>query len=569
MAALAQISEAKALRLKSESDTESRLKPTGELSPQSTSADLAYQAAISIADLHRRYEAALRVSGAVDFDDLILLPIRLLEEHPDVLAAVQARYRWISVDEYQDVNAAQYRLLRLMTAPVAPPAPQSWGEPASPPGLGGRGANLCVIGDPDQAIYGFRGADRRYFLQFAQDYPGAVTLSLSRNYRSSQRILDAAAQVIAPNPDRNSVEILAEFADEVKLDVYRAPTDKAEAEYVVHRIEQMVGGTSYFSLDSGRTDGAIPAVARSFADFAVLYRLSAQSRLLVEAFDRSGIPYQTVGQTPLFADKTVREVLACLWLLRMPGSRVHLETVLTATVGPSARLPRSAPADGQSSGLPYMTLSDGFEAAATADCFNAKQHQRAAVLAAAWRDFEQARQSGAAVARLVEQAAALMAQQRSKPLGDADAERLRQLALRAVLFENRLADFLEATALQSETDAYDPRADRVTLMSLHAAKGLEFPVVFITGCEEGLLPYERKGEPVDIEEERRLFYVGLTRARNKLVLIRAAKRVLFGQFMQNSESRFVGDIEVVLKEAQEMKYRPPERKPESEQMSLF
>ena len=154
-----------------------------------------------------------------------------------------------------------------------------------------------------------------------------MTLNLSRNYRSSQRILDAASQVIARNPDRKSVEILAEFADEVNLDVYRAPTDKAEAEYVVHQIEQMVGGTSYFSLDSGRTDGATLASARSFADFAVLYRLSAQSRPLIEAFDRSGIPYQTVGQAPLSSHKAVREVLAYLWLLHNPRSAAHVEQV--------------------------------------------------------------------------------------------------------------------------------------------------------------------------------------------------------------------------------------------------
>jgi DNA helicase-2/ATP-dependent DNA helicase PcrA len=141
--------------------------------------------------------------------------------------------------------------------------------------------------------------------------------------------------------------------------------------------------------------------------------------------------------------------------------------------------------------------------------------------------------------------------------------------LRAVPFEDRLPDFLEALALQSETDAYDPRADRVTLMSLHASKGLEFPVVFIVGCEEALLPYERKGEAVDIEEERRLFYVGLTRAGRKLILTHARKRVLFGQFMENPPSRFVGDIEAALKEVQERQYRPPERKPESGQMSLF
>jgi DNA helicase-2/ATP-dependent DNA helicase PcrA len=185
------------------------------------------------------------------------------------------------------------------------------------------------------------------------------------------------------------------------------------------------------------------------------------------------------------------------------------------------------------------------------------------------QELVQARQAGEPVARLIEQSAAQIARQRRKPYDDTDAQRLHQLALRAVPFGDRLADFLEVTALQSETDAYDPRADRVTLMTLHAAKGLEFPVVFIVGCEEGLLPYERKGEAVDVAEERRLFYVGLTRAGRKLILTHAAKRVLFGQFMENPPSRFVGDIEAALKEIQEMKYRRPERKEESKQLSLF
>jgi DNA helicase-2/ATP-dependent DNA helicase PcrA len=471
---------------------------------------------VPFADLLQRYDAALRAADAVDFDDLILLPIRLFEAHPDVLAAVRDRYRWISVDEYQDVNAAQYRLLRLLTAPSLP---QPWGQQDHPPGLGDGGANLCVIGDPDQAIYGFRGADRRYFLRFEQDYPGARMLHLSRNYRSSQAILDAATQVIARNPDRKAVEILAEFADQVKLDIYRAPTDKAEAEYVVHQIEQMVGGTSYFSLDSARVTGETPDAARSFADFAVLYRLSALSRPLIEAFDRSGIPYQTVGQTSLYEYKAVREVLAHLWRLYNPRA-----PMLVGKVG----------------NLSY--------------------------------------QSDAPVARLIEQITAQLAAQQRKPYTETDAERLRQLALHAVPFGDRLGDFLEMTALRSETDTYDPRADRVTLMSIHASKGLEFPVVFIVGCEEGLLPYERvarsetghsESEAPDVEEERRLFYVGLTRAGRKLVLTHARKRVLFGHFTENPPSRFVGDIAAALLEVQRMAYKPPEKKPEDAQLRLF
>jgi DNA helicase-2/ATP-dependent DNA helicase PcrA len=570
----------------------------------------ATEVATTNADIYLRYQAALRAGDAVDFDDLILLPVRLLEEHPDVLAAVQARYRWISVDEYQDVNLAQYRLLRLLTelnpreastlshgdwpegrarsgeqwsrrALAERPSPDaSSPAPAVAPAGAGAGVdytrqtapgsaqdagvvrevNLCVIGDPDQAIYGFRGADRRYFLQFEQDYPGTVTLSLSRNYRSSQHILDAASQVIARNPDRKSIEILSEFADEVKIDVHRAPTDRAEAEYVVHQIEQMVGGTSYFSLDSGRADGATPAAARSFADFAVLYRLSAQSRLLVEAFDRSGIPYQTVGQTPLCSQKVVREVLAYLWLLQNPRSRVHLAAVLAAG--------KPVLAVGQFAKLPDDSLRDALSAAAASGNFSAAQRRRLVGLATFWRELEGAR-GVAPVARLIEQVSQFTAQEQSESLSDVDAERLRQLALRAVPFENRLADFLESTVLQSETDAYDPRADRVTLMTLHAAKGLEFPVVFIVGCEEGLLPYVRGDEAPDVEEERRLFYVGMTRARNKLVLTYTRTRFLFGLRMENAPSRFVSDIEAALKEIQEMKYKRPEQKPESGQLSLF
>jgi superfamily I DNA/RNA helicase len=526
-------------------------------------------------EIYRRYEAALRASQALDFDDLIFQTVRLLESYPDVLAAVRARYRWISVDEYQDINLAQYRLLRLLTSPL-PCQGRACPEPVEG-GVGVVRSNLCVIGDPDQAIYGFRGADRRYFLQFEQDYPGARLLHLSQNYRSTQFILDAATQVIAKSRDDASrspaeaLRIFSGFVDQVKLDVYTAPTDKAEAEYVVHQIEQMVGGTSYFSLDSGRATGDTQAVARSFADFAVLYRVAAQSHLLAEAFDRSGIPYQTAGQTPLYAHPAVREVLAYLWLLHSPGSRLHLTTILAA--GKPTFSPQAV---GQFSKLSYNSLADMFQLAAKTGDFTTAQRQHLATLAAFWRELEQDAEN-AAVGRLIEKVQQFITAQRGEPPA-ADAERVRRLTLRAASYGDRLADFLESTALQSETDLYDPRADRVALLTLHAAKGLEFPVVFIVGCEEGLLPYmrparpgqsEREGAATDIEEERRLFYVGLTRARHKLILTHARDRFLFGQHRQNPPSRFVGDIEAVLKEVQAMKYRRPEKKREDVQLSLF
>jgi superfamily I DNA/RNA helicase len=355
------------------------------------------------------------------------------------------------------------------------------------------------------------------------------------------------------------VEALAEFAEQVRLDVYSAPTDKAEAEYVVHQIEQMVGGVSHFSLDSGRVEGADEVKARSFADFAVLYRLGAQSRLLAEAFERSGIPYQTVGQTPLAGHKIVREALAVAWLLHHPQSFVHNTTVLAAVgLEKLGGLGRTA-----------GTWEELLESAVDRVKLTAAQRRRLDELATFWVELVQAQRAGAAVARLIERIHDFLAHQRIEALGEADAERLRQLARRAASWGADLAGFLEAMALQNETDAYDPRADRVTLMTLHASKGLEFPVVFITGCEEGLLPYQRAGHPTDVDEERRLFYVGVTRAQRQLALLSAKTRILFGQRMDNAPSRFVADIETALKEMRARQQRPARPRPAGDQLSLF
>jgi DNA helicase-2/ATP-dependent DNA helicase PcrA len=461
--------------------------------------DAAELADAQFVEQYRAYEAALQQNQLLDFDDLIVRPVKLFETLLEVLKTYQQRYRWISVDEYQDINFAQYRLLRLLAAPET---------------------NLCAIGDPDQAIYGFRGASHEYFLKFQTDFPAARVIHLSQNYRSTQFILDASSQVIAKSAAAEKIKIWSEFLDQTKLDIYQAPTDKAEAEYVVHQIEKMVGGTSYFSLDSERVTVDDNA-GRSFADFAVLYRLGAQSQPLIEAFQRSGIPYQTVGPAPFYEHKEIKTILACLWFIYNPDSTFHLEQVVSKK---------------QLKGL-IAFLDD-------------------------------LRQAGNAqpVRHLIEQ----INQHLSSDLDEKRAERVRQLIRRAVLFENRLPDFLESTVLQRETDAYDPRADRVTLMTLHAAKGLEFPVVFMVGCEENLLPFQMEGRPFDLAEERRLFYVGMTRAQHKLVLTHAKTRFLFGQKQQNEPSRFLDDIENVLKEIKKMAARKPvKEKPDSAQLKLF
>lgn len=453
------------------------------------------------AEVYREYESALRAHHAVDYDGLIMQPIRLFESFPEILEKYRQRYRWISVDEYQDINYAQYRLLRLLAGPET---------------------NLCVIGDPDQAIYGFRGANREYFLKFREDYPAARAITLTRNYRSTRNILEASRQVIAKKAEKGEIDLWSDIISKTRLEIYQAPTHKAEAEYVVHQVERMVGGVSYFSLDSGRVDGdGEDAAGRSFSDFAVLYRIGALGYFLEEAFQRSGIPYQATGQISFYQRKEVRELLACLWLIHHPGTVFHLQKI-----SPQLR-PALLELSGAAENLPVTELLERIE-----------------------RFISESRGEKAAAKR---------------------AELLQKLAQRAQPFGNRLGDFLESTALQRETDEYDPRADRVALLTLHASKGLEFPVVFIIGCEEGLIPYRRKDKPTDAEEERRLFYVGMTRAQEKLILTHAQKRFLFGEMQQNPPSRFLSDIEAALKEYTKMQgaKKPPKEKPGDKQLKLF
>jgi DNA helicase-2/ATP-dependent DNA helicase PcrA len=538
--------------------------PSSAVAVPESAADAAFVA------VFERYEAALRAGQAVDFDDLILLSIALLEASPDLLASVQRRFQWISIDEYQDVNLAQYRLLQL---------------------LAGDGANLCAIGDPDQAIYGFRGADRRYFLTFHKDYPDATRLRLRRNYRSTQTILDAATQVIDRSPDHERLDIWSEFVEQIKLDIHVAPTDKAEAEYVVHQIEQMVGGTSYFSIDSGRVDDRVDragAPNRSFADFAVLYRTFAQVQALSEALDRSGIPYQTSGQTPLYAQKETRLILAHLWLLQNPFSSLHLDAILNYdrllfALDTLEKLMTVAKSEGcfpwQIAEQFIMPESMGYAM------------RRRTVASTAFMETLNAARADSTIADLIVRVDEYLSRLDKKfTRGDHD-RRLELLLHRATAYGDRLDDFLASTALQQETDGYDPRADRVALMTLHASKGLEFPVVFLVGCEEDLLPFRRPywqtqpAEPkhgvssgthretageIDVDEERRLFYVGMTRAQEKLILTRANRRFLFGRQMENDQSRFVNDIEeALLRSTQMAPRRAKPEKPDHVQLNLF
>jgi superfamily I DNA/RNA helicase len=388
----------------------------------------------------------------LDFDDLIALPLEVLRSAPDILDGYRSRYRWVSVDEFQDIDGGQYEFVKLLA-------------PAE--------GNLCAIGDPDQAIYGFRGADCRSFERLRGDYPGLRTIVLARNYRSTQTIVDAALQAVAPSSQVVDRRLHAGSSGPEKIEIHACTSDRAEAELVVHMIERMLGGWSFFSLDSGRA-GAEEAEEFSFADFAVLYRTEGQAELLVEALQRSGIPYQRRSHDRLLDRPSVQSLVDAM-----------------------AALGKDGPA-----GTPVLELLD-----------------RAA--------------------------------QQAGDDGRPDESSLAALRL-AARHAADLAQFLSELALGIDADLWDPRADRVSLLTLHAAKGLEFPVVFIVGCEDGLLPLhwgeiDQAGE----DEERRLLFVGMTRARQRLILTYARKRFWKGSVRPSTPSPFLMAIERALVELEE------------------
>jgi superfamily I DNA/RNA helicase len=403
-------------------------------------------------DLLARYDAALHGRGLVDLDDLLALPVAALEGDEGLAAGYRRRWTEVCVDEFQDVDAVQYRLLRLLCWPDG---------------------NLCAIGDPDQAIYGFRGADVGFFMRFHEDFPTARRAQLTRSYRSTPAIVHGALQAIAPGalvPDR-ALEPVRPDVPDGRIVVHRASSEEEEAAVIGDWIERLLGGSSFLALDRGESDGT-PGLQLSFSDFAVLYRTDAQARPVGEALARRGFPFQKRSHDRLGDRPGVRAVLHAL--REQVGPDV-------GTLSVAARLGRAA---------------------------------RSAL-------------DEAASASEIEAAVELLG-----PL--------------AIDCGRDLDRFLTELALGAEVDTWDPRADRISLLTLHAAKGLEFPVVFIAGCEDGLLPlrWSRRPEEGSAEaeaEERRRFFVGMTRATTRLVLTWAASRVRPGR--TTGPSPYLADIE--------------------------
>jgi DNA helicase-2/ATP-dependent DNA helicase PcrA len=465
-----------------------------------------------IALAYRRYQALLEANEALDFGDLLLRTCDLFRANPGLLASYQERFRYLMVDEFQDTNRAQYLLLRL---------------------LAGERGSVCVVGDDDQSIYRWRGADVRNILEFERDFPGAHVIRLEQNYRSTQTILDAAGAVIAHNRSRKGKTLWTENGNGTPLSIYSAADERAEGFWVRQQIEQ------------ARREGA------RLGDVAVFYRTNAQSRAVEDELARSGLPYSVVGGLKFYERKEVKDLLAYLRVLANPRDTVSLLRIINTPprgIGPSTI--EALESSAREHGRPLREiLLDPPKAALTPAAAT-----RVASFAATLSGLREVDRDTVTplLRRVIEDSGYLdRLLSESTPESESRAENVRELLTVTEDFdahapesgESGLTAFLERLALVTDLDGLEESPDRVTLMTLHNSKGLEFPLVFMIGVEEGLFPHERSiDNPEAIEEERRLCYVGMTRARRRLSLVHAWRRHLFGRVQHNPPSRFLDEI---------------------------
>ncbi|MGF1646320.1 MAG: DNA helicase PcrA [Kineosporiaceae bacterium] len=496
---------------------------------------------ILVADVYRRYTARLREASALDFDDLIMTTVHLLQVFPETAEHYRRRFRHVLVDEYQDTNHAQYVLVRELVggyagAGAGTPVPgEGEGQLAVPP------AELTVVGDADQSIYAFRGASIRNILEFEADYPDARVVLLEQNYRSTQTVLDAANAVISRNPDRRPKNLWTDAGPGEPVVGYVADSEADEAAFVVEEIDRLRDGHGY-----------------AYGDVAVFYRTNAQSRAIEDVLVRTGVPYVVVGGTRFYERREIKDALAYLRALANPDDTVNLRRIVNVPkrgIGDKAEqaVADFATARGVSFGAALERLD---EFAATLVSRSVAALRRFADLMAELRGYTAAGASIATLLQAVLDRSGYIDDLREShdPQDASRLENLAELVSVAQEFEvsqpdGTLADFLERTSLVADADELPdaPRdgidAGRVTLMTLHTAKGLEFPVVFLTGMEDGVFPHLRTlDDPTQIAEERRLAYVGITRARQRLYLTRALVRSAWGQPTSAPASRFLDEV---------------------------
>ncbi|MFH0751435.1 MAG: UvrD-helicase domain-containing protein, partial [Chloroflexota bacterium] len=464
-----------------------------------------------VARVATRYTERLRAAAALDFDDLLVETVRLLETQAEVLARYQARWRYLHVDEYQDTNAAQYRIVRALAAAHH---------------------NLCVVGDDDQSIYAWRGADLRNILDFERDEPGATVVKLEQNYRSTQLILQAAHAVVSNNEGRKEKELWTERTGGRPIARFEAYNEEEEAEWIARQVESLLGGRA--ATLTRRADEADKLRPR---EIAVLYRTNAQSRAIEEAFLRYGLRYQLIGGTRFYQRREVKDALAYLRVLRSDTDVVGFERIINLPargIGDrTLEILRMAAAE------PEQTYWSGLQRAAAGELLVLGGRARAAVadFAALVRRLR-SRVGILGLPELLDDVLEVSGYRAMLADGtEENEERWRNLLeLRSVTTryddlapDDALDRLLEETALVADQDAYEADADSVTLITLHAAKGLEFGAVFISGMEEGVFPHSRAlDDEAQLEEERRLAYVGITRAKERLFLSHAWQRATWG-----------------------------------------
>ncbi|MBP7822305.1 MAG: UvrD-helicase domain-containing protein [Candidatus Moranbacteria bacterium] len=481
------------------------------------------------AKIYTVYEATLRKENTLDFDDLIALTVRLLKTSPEVLAKYQNLFQYIMVDEYQDTNRLQYTLISM---------------------LAGKHRNLFVIGDDYQSIYGWRQADIRNILDFEKEYTDAVVITLDRNYRSTQVILDAAHGVIENNTNQRHKKLWTDKAAGEPLTLYPARDEEEESRFVSQEIAKMKEG------------------GRRYGEFAILYRTNAQSRLLEETFLRASIPYRIIGGLKFYQRKEVKDVVAYLRLAGNPTDRLALQRIVNEPKRGIGEATVSAWLQfAEMKGVNPIEASRMMEPGTS----GLREGKIAAIQAFTsfffrWSEelrfgFDGTRTD---LSRFVEKVAKESGYLASLNDGTAEGiareENAKEFFSVAKKYDGRpteeaLGMLLEEVALASDTDEIETRADSVQLMTIHSAKGLEFPVVFLVGLEEGVFPHSRANlSPGELEEERRLMYVAITRAKEKCYLLHAEQRLLFGSTQVNPPSRFLSEIpDALIHEAEQMK----------------
>ncbi len=460
------------------------------------------------AKIFPHYEKLLKDAAALDFDDLISKTVYLMQSQPEIAQKWQQQFRYIMIDEYQDTNAAQYKLIKLLTSPTN---------------------NIAVVGDDWQSIYSWRGADFRNILRFEKDHPDTVVIKLEQNYRSTESILDAAHAIITKNSSRSDKQLWTKLGRGKPVSILQVGNERAEGEMVVRRIKSQVDMR-----------------AQTYKDFAVLYRTNAQSRSIEEAFIRFGIPYRIVGGQRFYDRKEIKDILSYVRFIYQPQDRVSFERIVNVpTRGVGAKSLESFYDWYSEKGL---TLLTGLQQVTEHPSLNTKAKKGLAELADIVTQFREIMDSThvpALLESLLRRTDYLAYINDGSIQGESRVENVRELISVAQAYQEiGLDGFLEEVALVSDIENRNSEGDVVTLMTLHAAKGLEFPIVFMVGMEETILPHSRSlYDQSEMEEERRLCYVGMTRAKQELYLCYASARLLFGGMQHNPPSRFLSEID--------------------------